>query len=138
MENFLPYVTRKVFTQARRMTSADDKDLGASDREEEKHYLERVREESELPEYDLYADYAEMVVQVPPLRNTHAPQFTSPVCLALMIVRICGALVGDLAYHPCLRSPKQLARTPFRRRKNLHDLPSSCPAESRLDRPLAL
>jgi len=66
MENFLPYVTRKVFTQARRMTSADDKDLGASDREEEKHYLERVREESELPEYDLYADYAEMVVQVPP------------------------------------------------------------------------
>jgi len=66
MENFLPYVTRKVFTQARKMTYADDEDLGAGDREEEKHYLERVREESELPEYDLYADYAEMVVQVTP------------------------------------------------------------------------
>ena len=64
MENFLPYVTRKVFTQARKMTHGNDEDVAASDREEEKYYLERVREESELPEYDLYADYAEMVVQV--------------------------------------------------------------------------
>lgn len=64
MENFMPYVTRKVFSQARKMTNTDDEDIGANDRSEEKPYLERVREEAELPEYDIYADYAEMVVQV--------------------------------------------------------------------------
>jgi anoctamin-10 len=63
MENFLPYVTRKVFSKARKITNTDE-DISAYDREEEKAYLERVREESELPEYDIYGDYAEMVVQV--------------------------------------------------------------------------
>ena len=63
VENFLPYVTRKVFSEARKITNKDE-DVAAFDREEEKTYLERVREESELPEYDIYADYAEMVVQV--------------------------------------------------------------------------
>src|SRR5271154_4873986 len=69
MENFLPYVTRKVFSEARKMTNKDEENVAAYDREEEKTYLERVRDESELPEYDIYADYAEMVVQVSPLRN---------------------------------------------------------------------
>ena len=64
MENFLPYVTRKVFSEARKITKKDDEDVSVYDREEEKSYLERVREESELPEYDIYTDYAEMVVQV--------------------------------------------------------------------------
>jgi anoctamin-10 len=74
MENFMPYVMRKVFSQARKMTHTDDNDIGANDRSEEKPYLERVREEAELPEYDIYADYAEMVVQVPnPQPPSHAP-----------------------------------------------------------------
>lgn len=78
MENFLPYVTRKVFSQARKMRNKDDEDVGANDREEEKVYLERVRDESELPEYDIYADYAEMVVQVhSPSPNPHLPQLTA-------------------------------------------------------------
>jgi len=63
VENFLPYVTRKVFSEARKITNKDDEDVSAFDREDEKAYLERVREESELPEYDIYAEYAEMVVQ---------------------------------------------------------------------------
>jgi anoctamin-10 len=67
MENFLPYVTRKVFSEARKITNKDEEDVSKFDREEEKTYLERVREESELPEYDIYTDYAEMVVQVFPL-----------------------------------------------------------------------
>ena len=67
MENFLPYVTRKVFSQARKITNKEEEDVSKFDREEEKTYLERVREESELPEYDIYTDYAEMVVQVFPL-----------------------------------------------------------------------
>lgn len=67
MENFLPYVTRKVFSQARKITNKEEEDVSKFDREEEKTYLERVREESELPEYDIYTDYAEMVVQVCPL-----------------------------------------------------------------------
>lgn len=66
MENFVPYVTRKVFSEARKITNKDGEDVSAFDREEEKSYLERVREECELPEYDIYGDYAEMVVQVPP------------------------------------------------------------------------
>jgi len=66
VENFLPYVTRKVFSEARKITNKDDEDVSAFDREDEKAYLERVREESELPEYDIYAEYAEMVVQVDP------------------------------------------------------------------------
>jgi hypothetical protein len=64
VENFLPYVTRKVFSEARKITNKDEEDVSAFDKEQEKSYLERVREESELPEYDIYADYAEMVVQV--------------------------------------------------------------------------
>lgn len=70
MENFLPYVTRKVFSQARKITNKEEEDVTKFDREEEKTYLERVREESELPEYDIYTDYAEMVVQVCPLDYT--------------------------------------------------------------------
>jgi anoctamin-10 len=64
MENFLPYVTRKVFSEARKITNKDDQDVAALDRDEEKAFLERVREEADLPEYDLYTDYVEMVVQV--------------------------------------------------------------------------
>jgi anoctamin-10 len=66
MENFLPYVTRKVFTQARKITNKDEEDISSFDKEEEKPYLQRVREEAELPEYQIYTDYAEMVVQVFP------------------------------------------------------------------------
>ena len=67
MENFLPYFTRKAFTTARKITRTDDENISAFDREEEKAYLERVREEVQLPEYDIYTDYAEMVVQVIPI-----------------------------------------------------------------------
>jgi anoctamin-10 len=66
MENFLPYVTRKVFSEARRITNKDETDVAVFDKDEEKTYLERVREEADLPEYDIYTDYAEMVVQVCP------------------------------------------------------------------------
>jgi anoctamin-10 len=64
VENFLPYVARKMFSEARKITNKDEVDISVSDREEEKVYLERVREEAGLPEYNLYADYSEMVVQV--------------------------------------------------------------------------
>ena len=92
MENFLPYVTRKVFSKARKITNKDAEDVSKFDREEEKTYLERVREESELPEYDIYTDYAEMVVQV------HRS------CTALMLVWICCTLVNNLAHYPSMRS----------------------------------
>lgn len=64
MENFLPYFTRKLFSEARKITNKDGIDISAYDREEERAYLQKVREETELPEYDIYTDYAEMVVQV--------------------------------------------------------------------------
>jgi anoctamin-10 len=68
VENFLPYVTRKAFSEARKITHMNDEGIADFDRDEEKPYLDRVREESELPEYDIYTDYAEMVVQVLPIR----------------------------------------------------------------------
>lgn len=64
MENFLPYVTRRVFTEARKITNKDNAEVDAFDRDEEKAYLKRIREEVGLPEYQIYSDYAEMVVQV--------------------------------------------------------------------------
>jgi hypothetical protein len=98
MENFLPYVTRKVFSEARKITSKDDEDVSTHDREEEKTYLERVREEIELPEYDIYSDYAEMVVQV--------SSFTG---LWLSVVWIRRVMVDNLACYTTMRCPEQLA-----------------------------
>lgn len=57
----------KVFSEARKITNKDEQDISTFDRDEEKTYLEREREESELPEYDIFADYAEMVVQAYPI-----------------------------------------------------------------------
>jgi len=94
MENFLPYVTRKAFSEARRITSKEGEDVSAFDREEEKTYLQRIRDESELPEYDIYTDYAEMVVQV----QSQKASFRA----MLMTVRVCGAVVGDMAYYSAL------------------------------------
>ena len=97
MENFLPYVTRKVFSKARKITNREDEDVSVYDREEEKTYLERVREESELPEYDIYSDYAEMVVQVFSILDR------------LTIVWIRRPLVSNLACHTIMRTFERLA-----------------------------
>jgi anoctamin-10 len=100
MENFVPYLTRRAFSEARKMTAKEgQEDVSAFDKEEEKAYLARVRAEAELPEYDIYTDYAEMVVQVCPLF----------VLWMLMVVWICGVMVNYLAYYAFLCSTQQLA-----------------------------
>ena len=62
-EYFVPWVTRKFFSEAKRFAHIDD-DIASFDAEEEKEYLAKVRQEISLPEYEIYEDYAEMVVQV--------------------------------------------------------------------------
>jgi anoctamin-10 len=63
-EYFVPYITRKFFSGAKRITHTGEDCISAFDRPEEKEFLEKVREEIELPEYEIYEDYDEMVVQV--------------------------------------------------------------------------
>ena len=63
-EYFVPYVARKFFSEARRITHTSDETITAFDSEEERSYLETVRQDLELPEYDIYEDYEEMIIQV--------------------------------------------------------------------------
>jgi anoctamin-10 len=63
-EYFLPYVTRKFFSEAKRIAHTGDDSADDFDVEEQKVFLNKVRREIELPEYDIYEDYDEMVVQV--------------------------------------------------------------------------
>jgi anoctamin-10 len=66
VENFLPYFQRKFFSEARKIANKDEIAVSAFDKDEEKVYLERVRNQAELPEFNLYTEYAEMVLQVRP------------------------------------------------------------------------
>src|SRR5208282_4094520 len=61
---FVPYITRKFFSEAKRITHTGDDTISTFDTEEEKVFLEKVRHEIELPEYEIFEDYDEMVVQV--------------------------------------------------------------------------
>jgi len=60
-EYFVPYIARK----AKKVTHISEICSTEFDRTEEQDFLERVRRDVELPEYEIYEDYAEMVVQVP-------------------------------------------------------------------------
>jgi anoctamin-10 len=63
-EYFYPYVTRKLFSEAKRITHTGDYGAEDFDVEEQKLFLNKVRQEIELPEYEIYEDYDEMVIQV--------------------------------------------------------------------------
>ena len=63
-EYFVPYIKRKFFSEAKRITHIGDDDVPVYETEEEKVFLEKVLREIELPEYEIFEDYDEMVVQV--------------------------------------------------------------------------
>ena len=63
-EYFGPYIKRKFFSEARRITHTSDETITAFDSEEERPFLEKVRKDLELPEYEIYEDYEEMIIQV--------------------------------------------------------------------------
>jgi len=63
-EYFIPYLSRKFFSEAKRITHMRDDTLLAKTKEEELVYLEKVRSDMDLPEYEIYEDYAEMAIQV--------------------------------------------------------------------------
>src|SRR5271169_6360839 len=50
-EYFVPYLTRKFFSEAKRIAHIGDDIIFAFDAEEEKVFLGKVRQEIELPEY---------------------------------------------------------------------------------------
>jgi hypothetical protein len=67
-EFIVPYVKRKVFRTVERVQSElSEKSAGQQqhpkDQPEEAAFLERVRDEAELDEYDVTIDYREMVIQ---------------------------------------------------------------------------
>lgn len=78
-EYFFPWITRKFFSEAKRITHVDD-DISSFDTEKEKEYLAKVRREIELPEYEIYEDYAEMVVQVSLLKASLTFSLGSLLC----------------------------------------------------------
>lgn len=57
----LPYVQRKAFSQAKRMTSKETNPFG--DDPEETEFLAEVREQAVLPEHSVQPEYQEMVLQ---------------------------------------------------------------------------
>jgi anoctamin-10 len=66
MEVVLPVVLRYVTKSAARARSSktDPTAEHRADEEHERAFLERVRREADLPEYSLFEEFAEMVVQV--------------------------------------------------------------------------
>ena len=60
-EVVLPYVKRKVFKTAKEVRGSGSANI--QDHEEEAAFMERVRTEMELEDYDVTADYREMVMQ---------------------------------------------------------------------------
>lgn len=69
MEILVPYITRKFFKKVKEVkadrAARQGKSLGptADDHPEEAAFLERVRNEAELPAYDVSTDFREMIVQ---------------------------------------------------------------------------
>ena len=65
VENFMPYFMQKAMSGAQKLkTSYNGQSSTFKDEEKEAAFLKRVRLEALLPEYDVYADYAELVAQV--------------------------------------------------------------------------
>jgi len=65
-EYFLPWLMRTLFAEAKKISHFREDHSTDHDREQEKEFLRKVRHQIELPEYEVYEDYAEMVVQVIP------------------------------------------------------------------------
>jgi len=65
-EYFLPWLMRTLFAGAKKIRHFREDHSMDHDREQEKEFLRKVRHQIELPEYEVYEDYAEMVVQVIP------------------------------------------------------------------------
>lgn len=62
-EAIVPYAKRKVFKTVENLQSEKTADQVAKDSPDEAEFLERVRDEAELDQYDVTIDYREMVIQ---------------------------------------------------------------------------
>lgn len=60
----VPFFLRLFSQEVEKRLRPDDARFGKEEEEDEKEYLDRFREESELPEYDIFAEYAEMASQL--------------------------------------------------------------------------
>jgi hypothetical protein len=63
-ENIVPWFTRTLFAEAKKISHYREDDSVNHDKEPEREFLRKIRHQLELPEYEVYEDYAEMVVQV--------------------------------------------------------------------------
>jgi len=114
LELIVPTVKRKIFKKAKQIQSSrKDVDKGAAgDKEEEKEFLESVRDQAELDVYDVNGDLREMTTQVSPCPNLFPVVWLAlfPVVNWLMewLVRLPRPLLPDLAPHGSLLHRKQL------------------------------
>jgi len=63
-EYFVPWLKRTLFAEAKKIRHFRERNSRNDDRHHEKRFLRKVRGQFELPEYEVYEDYAQMVVQV--------------------------------------------------------------------------
>ena len=110
LELIVPTVKRKVFKKAKEMQSSrkDVNNKGAAgDKEEERKFLESVRDQAELDVYDVNADLREMTTQVSPCPNFHSGRKIANEVL----VWLSRPLLPYLAPHSSVLHRKQLDRT---------------------------
>lgn len=112
LELVVPAVKRKIFKKAKQIQSSrkDVDNKGAShDDDDERKFLESVRDQAELDVYDVNGDLREMTTQVSLLSNSI---FLKCSLRFYVLVRLPGALFTHLAPHGSIFPCEQLDRAP--------------------------
>jgi anoctamin-10 len=137
MEVVVPYITRRVFKKVKEVKADRAAKRGgnssptADDHPEEAAFLVRVRNEVDLPAYDVTTDFREMVVQF--------GKRSSPTVYyrLLTIVRIFVSFLRNLALDGRILPDQQLDRAPWRCAQDRFGDPASSPLAGRFYRPVA-
>ena len=92
LELVVPAVKRKLFKKAKQLQGKKDVGSVVRDKDEEKKFLERVRDEAELEVYDVNGDLREMTTQV-------SHYLLVVEAFNQVLVRILGSIFANLATH---------------------------------------
>lgn len=104
LELVVPAVKRKLFKKAKQLQGKKkDVDSVVRDKDEERSFLEHVRDEAELDVYDVNGDLREMTTQV-------SHDLLIEGIFNQVLVRILGSIFADLATHRGFLHCKQLDR----------------------------
>ena len=118
-EVVLPYVKVKVFRKVQEVKNGmGGDDHLPKDHEEEAAFLDRVRNEMQLADYDVTADYREMVIQFGKHIIAQTPGFHCG--MATNPSRVHFPIFSSLALGSLLFLDQQLGRAPIRCFENCH------------------